>query len=311
MPELLYLSRQDVERLSLPMAEVIDCVALALKEKAYGRTEMPPKPGVHPRPGALLHAMPAWVERARACGMKWVSAFPNNKPRGLPSVGGLIVLNDPETGFPEAVLDGTWITAMRTGAATAVAARELARRNARTLGVLGAGVQARTNLAALKQVLPELKAVRVYGPHQETAELYKREMEREHGIEVRPVGTPEEAVKGSDLVVTAAVWPRANGLAPIQRDWIAPGVFACALDFDSSFDATAVADFQKRFTDDVPTFEFYQGKGYFPNWPGAEELATVIAGMAPGRRTADEPILVTILGLGIYDVVVALRLLER
>ena len=151
MPGLLYLSAADVASAAPPPAEIINLVALALTDKANDRVHMPPKPTIHPYPGTLLQAMPAWVEAAHAGGVKWVYAFPENKTRGLPSVSGLIILNDPETGLPEAILDAAWITAARTGAVTAVAARALARPDSRTAGVLGAGVQARANMAALKQ----------------------------------------------------------------------------------------------------------------------------------------------------------------
>src|SRR5947207_15339446 len=98
MSTLLYLSRADVERAGLSIAETIDAVEFALIEHAHGRTEMPPKIGVHPQPGSLLHAMPAYVQRAGAAGMKWVGAFPENSARGIPAITGLVLLNDVETG---------------------------------------------------------------------------------------------------------------------------------------------------------------------------------------------------------------------
>src|SRR5436305_3287033 len=98
MSTLLYLSNADVEHTGLSTVVAIEAVEFALIEHAHGRTEMPPKIGVHPEPGALLHAMPAYVQRAAAAGMKWVGAFPANSARGIPAITGLIVLNDVETG---------------------------------------------------------------------------------------------------------------------------------------------------------------------------------------------------------------------
>src|SRR5690349_9018442 len=108
------------------MKDIIDCVAKALTEKGEGRVEMPPKPGIHPEPNAFIHAMPAYVPRLGAAGMKWVAGYPQNRDRRLPYISGVIVLNDPATGLPTLICDCTWITAMRTAAATAVAARQLA-----------------------------------------------------------------------------------------------------------------------------------------------------------------------------------------
>ncbi len=309
MSHLLYLSRQDVESLGLGIGEVVDLVAFALSEHAHARVEMPPKRGVHPLPGALLHAMPAYVERGRACGIKWVSAFPSNKARGLPNITGLIILNDPGTGLPEAVMDAVWITAVRTAASTAVAARTFAREDSEVLGLLGAGVQGRTNLAALKHVLPRLRVVRVYGPHRQTLDRYKEEMEREHGVRVEPTPTPEAAVREADVVVTATPWP--NPMPSISPDWLRPGMFACALDFDASFTSSAVANFERRVCDDLATLKYYQGKGYFAGWAEFEELSSVVVGRSPGRQQREERALAVNLGLGIYDVVVARRVLER
>ena len=310
-PEVLYLSRRDVESLALGMAEIIDLVAFSLSERGHGRTEMPPKPGVHPQPEALLHAMPAYVARARACGIKWVSSFPANKSRGLPAITGLIILNHPETGLPEAIMEASWITAWRTGAATAVAARAFARQESEVVGILGAGVQARTNVAALKQVQPHLRLVRVYGQHRESLDRYKESVEREHNLSVELAQTPERAIKETDIVVTTTPWPRRESAPPIRPEWLSPGVFACALDFDASFTAEAFSVCDRRVSDDVATMAFYRERGYFSGWSEATELAAVIAGAQPGRTHKEERIISVNLGLAIYDVVVAGRLLER
>lgn len=310
MPGLLYLSAADVASAAPPPAEIINLVALALTEKANDRVHMPPKPTIHPYPGTLLQAMPAWVEAAHAGGVKWVSAFPENKTRGLPSVSGLIILNDPETGLPEAILDAAWITAARTGAVTAVAARALARPGSRTAGVLGAGVQARANMAALKQVLPRLERVLVYTPSAEGVEAFRQEMGA-CGLKAQAVASPELALREADVVVTATPWPRASGEPPISPDWLRPGVFASVVDLDASWPAAAVAHFDRRFTDDLPTMAVAREKGTFRAWPEPEDLGRVIAGLRPGRQRDEERLVAIILGLGIYDVVVARRVVDE
>jgi ornithine cyclodeaminase/alanine dehydrogenase-like protein (mu-crystallin family) len=311
VPELLYLAHADVAAAAPPLAEIIEAVALALTEKAHGRVLLPPKHTLHPYPGTLLQAMPAWVEAAHAAGLKWVSAFPQNKQRGLPALTGLIIVNDPETGLPEAIMDAAWITAARTGAATAVAARALARSDSQTLGLLGAGVQARANVAALKQVLSKLGRVVVYAPRTETVEVFRREVSAEHGLDVQAVSSPEQAVREADVMVTATTWPRMNSEPPILPEWLKPGVFASVVDLDASWTGAAVAQFGRRFTDDLPTMAVAREKGTFRGWPEAEDLGRVIAGMRPGRQNGEERILTVILGLGIYDVVVARRVVDE
>src|SRR5256885_10615008 len=176
---LLYLSFADVAHCGLTPAETIAAVEFALIEHAHGRTEMPPKIGVHPRPGTLLHAMPAYVQRATAAGMKWVGAFPQNGARGIAAITGLIVLNDIETGVPLAIMDAVWITAMRTAASAAVAAGKLARADSEVLGVIGPGVLGRASVAALHQAFPKLRLVRASAPNRVTAERFRDDIERE------------------------------------------------------------------------------------------------------------------------------------
>src|SRR5580765_2142752 len=126
--EILYLSRADVIDVGLSMQEIIRAVEEMFREKGEGRVEMPPKPGIHTQPDAFIHAMPAYIPALKSAGIKWASGYPGNQKRGIPYITGLLILNDPETGIPLAVMDCAWITAQRTGAATAVAAKYLARR---------------------------------------------------------------------------------------------------------------------------------------------------------------------------------------
>ncbi|MEI2690501.1 MAG: hypothetical protein V9H69_12680 [Anaerolineae bacterium] len=151
---LLYLSRADVEAVGVSMPEIIDALGEAFRQHGEGKVEMPPKPGVHSRPDAFIHAMPCYIPGSEAIGVKWVAGYPDNPQRGLPYISGLLVLNDADTGLPLAVMDCTWITAQRTGAATALAARYLARPNSQTVGILGCGVQGRSNLEALRVLFP-------------------------------------------------------------------------------------------------------------------------------------------------------------
>lgn len=111
---LLYLSRQDVETVGLDLPTIIELLEKAFRNKGEGSVELPPKPGIHTRPNAFIHAMPAYIPALHSAGIKWVSGYPDNPQRGLPYISGLIILNDEENGLPYAVMDCTWITAYRT-----------------------------------------------------------------------------------------------------------------------------------------------------------------------------------------------------
>src|SRR5512136_2041356 len=156
--QFLYLSQSDVARVNLDMSSVISLLETAFHEKGAGKVEMPPKPGIHTMPDAFIHAMPAFIPALQSAGIKWVSGYPENHKRGLPYITGLLILNDAETGLPYAVMDCTWITAYRTGAASALAAKYLARTQSEVAGILACGVQGRTNLIALAALFPVKRA---------------------------------------------------------------------------------------------------------------------------------------------------------
>src|SRR5829696_8314578 len=188
--KILYLSRADVETVNLPMQEIIDLLEIAFREKGNGNVEMPPKPGVHTMPDAFIHAMPAYIPAMRSAGIKWVSGYPENFRRGLPYITGLMILNDVETGIPYAVMDCAWITAMRTGAASALAAKYLARPESETVGILACGVQGRTNLEALACLFP-IRQVYAYDVLPEVQEKFVDEMKDRFDFEITGVKQPK------------------------------------------------------------------------------------------------------------------------
>jgi ornithine cyclodeaminase/alanine dehydrogenase-like protein (mu-crystallin family) len=308
--ELLYLSHSDVVSAGLSMAEIITALQGMFREKGEGRVEMPPKIGVHTMPDAFIHAMPASIPAQKAVGMKWVGGYPDNSKRGLPYITGLLILNDPETGVPVALMDCTWITAQRTGAATAVAARYLARSESGTIGILGCGVQGRSNLEALKVLFP-LKKVYAYDKDADRAVGYARAMSGELGIEVVPVSDPRQAVVASDMVVTAGPILRTPH-ATIQRGWLAEGAFASLVDFDSYWHPGALHEADKFCTDDVPQLHHYRDLGYFQDIPAIHaDLGELVTGRKAGREKPEERTIACNLGLALDDLAVAPLIYER
>ena len=303
---LLYLSREDVEAVDLSMADIIAALEEMFREKGQGKVEMPPKPGIHTRPDAFIHAMPAYIPSLEAAGMKWVSGYPGNQARGLPYITGLLVLNDPLTGIPLAVMDATWITAMRTGAATALAARYLARPESSTLAVLGCGVQGRSNTHALAALF-DLKEVRAFDPRPERTGAYARDIQDQLGLEVEAAADPRAAMRGADLVVTAGPMLK-NPDPAIAADWLEPGGFASAVDFDSYWQGAALEQADKIATDDLAQMEYYRGEGYFGQTPAAyADMGELAAGLKPGRESEEERIIAMNLGIALEDMATAIR----
>lgn len=307
---LLYLSQSDVAAVGLTMAEIIVVLERMFREKGEGRVEMPPKIGIHTMPDAFIHAMPASIAAQKAAGMKWVGGYPENSKRGLPYITGLLILNDAETGVPLALMDCTWITAKRTGAATAVAAKFLARPESATAGILGCGVQGRSNLEALKVVFP-LKKVHAYDTHRDRAAGYAQELSTELEIEIAPVSDPKQAVVNSDIVITAGPILRTPH-ATIQRGWLRAGAFASLVDFDSYWHPAALHEVDKFCTDDVPQLHHYRDIGYFQDIPPIHaDLGELVTGRKPGRQKAEERTIACNLGLALEDIAIAPLIYQR
>ena len=309
--QLLYLSQDDVKAVGMTMAEIIDALDVAFREKGKGYTEMPPKPGIHPGGGDnFIHAMPAYIPAMKSAGVKWVSGFPGNHKMGLPYITGLLILNDPETGLPISVMDCVWITAMRTGAASALSARYLARPESSVIGILACGVQGRTNLEAMNVLFP-IERVMAYDVDENTSRRYADEMGSGFDLEVVPVATPREAVSGCDIVVTSGPILK-KPHATIQAGWMDAGAFASLVDFDAYWHPDAMAESDKFCTDDTQQLLHYQQNGYFQNIPALHaDLGELVVGQKPGRETATERTMTANLGLAIDDMAVAPNIFQK
>ncbi len=302
--KLLYLSRSDVEKAQLPMGQIIDALENAFRQKGHGEVEMPPKPGVHPLPDAFIHAMPAFIRGSDYAGVKWVSGYPQNQARKLPYINGLLILNDAQTGIPVCVMDCTWITAARTGAATALAAKYMARPESKSVGILGCGVQGVSNLQGLHEVF-NLESVHAYDTVAESAARFAQRMQQQLNLRVRVVDCPQQAVRDMDLVVTAGPVMH-HPHATIQKDWVSPGTFVSAVDFDSYWDRSSLRQFDRIITDDRRQFEYYQTLGYFQSFPALTgELEELVCGRQSGRETSSQRTLCVNLGIAMDDMATA------
>ncbi len=307
---VLYLSRNDVEAVNLSMSEIIDGLDRMFVEKGQDKVEMPPKPGIHTQPDAFIHAMPAYIPSLESAGMKWVSGYPENQAKGLPYITGLLILNDPETGIPTCVMDCTWITAMRTGAATAVAAKYLARKDSSTVGIVACGVQGRGNLEALSCVF-DIREVKAYDLYPDLADRFAAEMGRRLDVRIEPVREASEAVRGLDIVVTSG--PVLRHPEPVVGiGWLSEGSFACPLDFDSYFRVDAFREADKLACDDIGQLDYYRKTGYFGDTPQPyADLGEIAAGLKPGRESAKERTIAINLGLGLEDMATAILVYRR
>jgi ornithine cyclodeaminase/alanine dehydrogenase-like protein (mu-crystallin family) len=304
MADLLYLSRADVERV-LDIDAMLDVLAQALVAFSAGRASVPPRVAVRVGERGLLGVMPGYIPEV-ALETKLVSVFPENDAHGMPSHQGLIALFDEMNGTPVALMDGTFITAIRTGGTAAVAARTLAREDARVLAILGAGAQGGSHLATFPRAR-DFQDIRIANRNHERA----RELAARHP-KARAVESFEEAVRGADVVACCT-----DSRQPIIRgEWLKPGAHLSAVGgtFGPELDAATV----------VACNVFVEWRGAVTNAPpaGAHELqgldpqdvtevGEVIAGTKPGRRSPDEITLYKSTGHAVEDAATARLVYDR
>jgi ornithine cyclodeaminase/alanine dehydrogenase-like protein (mu-crystallin family) len=321
---LRYLSRADVEAVGLEGAEVVEILERAFRAKREGDVEMPPKIGVHPRDDAFIHAMPAYLSDVDAVGLKWVAGYPGNQELALPYIHGLFVLSDAGTGRPLAVMDATWITEIRTAAASMLGIRALAERPVEALGILGCGRQGRVHLDLARDMFPALARLTLFDRHPERAEelaaahaapaaqasdgLTAAHARARGALDVRVVASAEEIAAGADVVITTAAIVR-DPERPLRREHLDGATVACAIDFDASLSEDLFAGAAAFVVDDVAQYGYYREQGYFAGYPADPvELSTAIAEGAsrpPGLRVFVP------LGLALEDVAVAAEINRR
>jgi ornithine cyclodeaminase len=307
--EFLYLNRADVIATGVTMAMVMDAIEDSFRLHHAGQTNLPWKTvlDLGERERGRGNAMPAYVGgEYDVFGIKWMGGFPNNPARhGLPRATGFFVLNDSWTGVPLAIMDTTWLSAMRTGAVTGVGAKYLARPDSESAAMIGAGVQARTQLEALKVALPGLKEARVFDINRETAEIFSDAMSELLSMDVRPVDSAEQAVRDADVVVTATVADE-----PIVKDaWMKPGSYFSAVGSYQEEEFAVVSNSDKVVVDglehvlhrETPVVALMIERGMIEE-DEIIEFGAVVGGEAPGRETPDERIFFSPIGMGTHDV---------
>ena len=244
----------------------------------------------------------------RAMGMKWIGSFPANRARGLPRASALIILNCPDTGMPIAVMDGTLISAMRTGAMTALGVHHLAPRKTHKVGMIGAGVQSRTQILGLYTAIPEVEEIALTNRDMARAESVADECRVLWGAPVRPVASIDEALCDADLALTIT-----TAREPLMfARHIKPGALTVQL-AGHECEFALVQQCQKIVTDDwevvkhrgIMTPAIMQQRGLLHDGDIHANLGELILGIKPGRENDTERIHYAHMGMGVDDVALA------
>lgn len=319
---ILLIDQEEV-RSSLPMTECIAAVEQAYIQFSEGKTVLPPIVNMElPDRNAELDVKTGFIPGCNRIGVKIASGFYDNEKRfGIPSWPSAVLLTDGDTGFPCALMDGGYITTVRTGACGAVAARQLARKDSSTVFILGAGNQARIQLLGLKEVLPRLKKVYVHSPVDDSALGFAEEMSAATGLEIRAVMDEQQlpaAVRSSDIIVTVTPSRRPC----IRREWISAGTHINAIGSDGPGkqeldprilrDAKVVADSFSQ-TSKLGECQHAIAEGYMDRkgrglWA---EIGEVCGGARAGRENDIEITVFDATGMAVLDVAAASIVYER
>lgn len=308
---MLVLNQEEVEQL-LDMEGCIGAMEGALAALARGEVHVPLRMVVHPGDEpSFLGLMPAHrAGDTPLYSLKTVAVFPDNPRRGLDAHQGTVTLFDGETGEVRVLMNASAITAIRTAAVSAVATKLLAREDARVLGILGAGVQARTHLEAMRAVR-DFDEVRLYSPTRGHAEALAEE------AEAQAAASAEEAVRGADVVVTAT-----NSLEPVlRREWLQPGAHVNVVggrppqmrELDVATVAGSAFYVDRRESAEAEAWDYRDAleAGAIPPDHIRGEIGEVLVGAAPGRTSAEELTVFRSLGLAVEDLAAAEYVVER
>ena len=311
--EIIILGRRETEQL-LSVVEAIAAVERAFRLKAQDKAVMPPKLYLDmPEYTGDFRAMPAYIDGV--AGIKWTSGYPNNRRYNLPTVLATIVLNDPRTGRPLAIMNGEYVTSIRTGAAGAVAVKYLARSDSSVIGLVGAGMQARTQLLAISKVLPGIKEVKVFDQRRQVSQECAQSMAAELGINIHPVDTIE-AVADADIVVTTT--PSREPV--VKKHHIKPGTHINAIgadakgkqELESSLLVGAkivIDDFEQASHSGEVNVPLSEGKLRIEQIYGT--IGEIAANIKNGRENDDEVTIFDSTGLAIQDLVCAKVIYEK
>lgn len=313
---VLFLSRKDVESV-LTMEDAIEAVERAFKEHGSGTVNMPLRTVIRiEKNKGAVNFMPAYIETMGAVGIKVVSGYIDNPAKyNLPTILGVVLLNDPKNGNLLAIMDGAFLTAMRTGAGSGVATKYSARKDANEAGIIGTGVQGKTQIMAVSKVR-KIDKVKAYDVAADRCKSFCKEISKELGIDATPVASAEEAVRGSDIVATSS-----TSKTPIlMGDWLEEGTHVNAIGSHTpdarELDATAIKR-AKVIVDSRESALKEAGDLMIPISQGLikpdhiyAELGEIVTGKKAGRQSEKDITIFKSQGLAIQDVATASKVYE-
>lgn len=310
----LYLNHDEVREHRPPYLEIVEVIETALKEWSLRRADMPSKIRVSPRDEMYIHALPGYFPALGVAGVKWQSNVIDNPTRSLPFNIGLVILTDPLDGTPRAVMDCTWITAIRTAAGSLTAIKHLKGPEARVVTIVGLGVQGRTHLDAMLEarIPAELERIKVYDVSEEAQKNFVAYAGTKTSIPVERCASPESAIRDSDIIITCTTFLK-NSDPKVLPDWPKRGSLAIPVEVGSYWTPESRAVMDRIFADDLVQTTAFARDGFFQGKPVHldAEMGEVLLGRVKGRTSADQRLMCINVGLSLYDIGLGQKVYER
>jgi ornithine cyclodeaminase len=309
--EVLILSERQVRDCldRLDMSTAVATVEQVLRAHAEKRVAMPPKLHMNLASQGIqswTNAMPAYIAPGDLMSLKWIGGFAENSAAGRPYIAGVIMLANARTGALRSVMEGSQITSVRTGAAAAVAAKYLAPRGPVTVALIGAGIQGHSVLQAFQCTLA-IKEVRITDADRKKADALAAQFRAKFDIAVTGVKTPEEAIRGAEVVVTAT--PANEPL--VHEAWLTPGALVLTLGSYREAEDSVFTSANKLVVDNWEQAQ-HRGslaslveQGLITRTSVWGELGDIVIGKLPGRQRDDERIVCCEVGMGSEDLAIA------
>lgn len=320
--DFLYLSQEDcIAAGGLDMKGTLEAIQRSFELHGQNEVIQPAKPVIRwggpetEETRGRIMTMPSYIGGdLNVAGLKWIPSMPENpKKLGQPRASAIIVLTNPDNGFPLAIMDGTIVSAMRTGAATGIAAKYLANSESEVVGIIGAGVQSRTQLMAITSAMNNIQLIKVFDLNFEKTQQFAEEMEQELNVKVVPTESAETAIRDSDIVVTATM----STFPYVKHEWLKEGAFHSEISFwDTAPEEVKLYD--KIVVDDYGHVEHHGvDVSYRAVAAGLvkresiHNLSDIMLGKVEGRTNPQQKIIFNPIGMSIHDVSEAYRVYQN
>ncbi len=298
------IPQKSIEEAKIHYIDLFALIKKTIQLKSKGDIDLPPKPAIYPKKESFINAMPSYIKSLDTAGMKIVSYFPSNKDKNLPTINGIIILHNTDTGIPEYILDANWITAYRTAIVSAISAEKLHKQPFDTISIIGSGVQAKSHIDVFCSLFP-ISRIIIYSSNKVTTNNLKDyTLNSYNPIHFDIAETPTDALKNADVIISTTPILK-NGEPFLDVISTKDDATILPIDYASAWKPSLYSNNKVIFTDDKNQFLYYHKMGYFKGFSDENVLLDL-------SDDTDIPSRVAInLGIGAFDLAIAKYISEK